>query len=224
MVNEHSEQLDAVFHAADRQLVVSQRGGALHSYDPATGLWSTTRPFGPNDLVQPDIRLLASAGEDAGALWGVTAGGGLVRRLNGRWEVVVGDTKFLGRRGTPIQQDELSAVAASADGNTVVGSYGAYPTFSMGVAEGGPAKAGTPDQLRTDGFIWQPHVGMTPVWSLLERNDLPLPDVHSLEALAVSANGQTVLLQGVPPETTPSVVPGVSLWLLRLTPRPEAAP
>lgn len=114
--------------------------------------------------------------------------------------------------------------AASADGNTVVGSYGAYPTFSMGVAEGGPAKAGTPDQLRTDGFIWQPHVGMTPVWSLLERNDLPLPDVHSLEALAVSANGQTVLLQGVPPETTPSVVPGVSLWLLRLTPRPEAAP
>ncbi|HET9370721.1 MAG TPA: hypothetical protein VFO19_10760 [Vicinamibacterales bacterium] len=117
--------LDAVFHAADRQLVVSQRGGVLHSYDPATGLWSTARPFGPNDLVEPDIRLLASAGEESGALWGVTAGGGLVRRLNGRWEVVVGDTKFLGRRGTPIQQDGLTAVAASADGKWLLAAAGA---------------------------------------------------------------------------------------------------
>ena len=117
--------LDAIFHAPDRELVVSQQGGVLHSYDPATGLWSTTRPFGPNDLARPDIRLLSSsADERSGALWGVTAGGGLVRRLNGRWQVIVGDTKFLGRRGTPVQQAELSAVAASSDGKWLLAAAG----------------------------------------------------------------------------------------------------
>ena len=118
--------LDAIFHAPDRQLVVSQRGGVLHSYDPATGLWSTARPFGPNDLARPDVRLLASSTDErSDALWGVTADGGLVRRLNGRWEVIVGDTKFLGRRGTPVQQAELSAVAASSDGKWLLAAAGA---------------------------------------------------------------------------------------------------
>jgi hypothetical protein len=118
--------LDAVFHAPDRQLVVSQRGGVLHSYDPDTGLWSTARPFGPNDLARPDVRLLASSTDErSGALWGVTADGGLVRRLNGRWEVIVGDTKFLGRRGTPVQQVELSAIAASSDGKWLLAAAGA---------------------------------------------------------------------------------------------------
>ena len=98
----------------------------LHSYDPATGLWSTARPFGPNDLARPDVRLLASStDESSGALWGVTADGGLVRRLNGRWQVIVGDTKFLGRRGTPVQQAELSAVAASSDGKWLLAAAGA---------------------------------------------------------------------------------------------------
>jgi len=118
--------LDAVFHAPDRQLVVSQQGGVLHSYDPATGLWSTAHPFGPNDLARPDIRLLASSSADgSGALWGITTDGGLVRRLNGRWQVIVGDTKFLGTRGTPVQQAELSAVAASADGKWLLAAAGA---------------------------------------------------------------------------------------------------
>jgi hypothetical protein len=118
--------LDAVFHAPDRQLVVTQRGGAVHSYDPDTALWSTARPFAPNDLARPDIRLLASSSdESSGALWGVTADGALVRRLNGRWEVMVGDTKFLGRRGAAIQQADLSAVAASSDGKWLLAAAGA---------------------------------------------------------------------------------------------------
>jgi hypothetical protein len=118
--------LDAVFHAPDRQLVVSQQGGVFHSYDPDTGFWSTRRPFGPTDLARPDVRLLASSSDDrSGALWGVTVDGGLVRRLNGRWEVIVGDTKFLGRRGTAVQHDQLSAVAASSDGRWLLAAAGA---------------------------------------------------------------------------------------------------
>jgi hypothetical protein len=118
--------LDAVFHGPDRQLVVSQAGGVLHSYDPATGLWSTERPFGPNDLSGPDIRLLASSGDgDSDVLWGLTLDGGLVRRANGKWTVVVGDTRFLGRRGAAIQQDGLSTVAASSDGRWLLAAAGA---------------------------------------------------------------------------------------------------
>jgi hypothetical protein len=125
--------LDAIFHAPDRQLIVSQQGGVLHSYDPATGLWSTTRPFRLNDLARPDIRLLSSSTDErSGALWGVTADGGLVRRLNGRWQVIVGDTKFLGRRGTPVQQAELSAVAASSDGKWLLAAAG---TDGVGVQD-----------------------------------------------------------------------------------------
>ena len=48
-----------------------------------------------------------------------------MRRLNGRWQVIVGDTKFLGRRGTPVQQAELSAVAASSDGKWLLAAAGA---------------------------------------------------------------------------------------------------
>ena len=48
-----------------------------------------------------------------------------MRRLNGRWEVIVGDTKFLGRRGTPVQQAELSAIAASSDGKWLLAAAGA---------------------------------------------------------------------------------------------------
>jgi hypothetical protein len=117
--------LDAIFHAPDRQLVVSQRGGVLHSFDPDTRLWSTARPFGPNDLARPDIRLLASStDQNSRALWGITVDGGLVRRTNDRWEVIVGDTKFLGRRGVPIQQSELSAIAASSDGRWLLAAAG----------------------------------------------------------------------------------------------------
>ena len=76
--------------------------------------------------MRPDVRLLASATDGrGGALWGVTAGGGLVRRLNGRWQVIVGDTTFLGRRGTPVQQADLSAIAASSDGKWLLAAAGA---------------------------------------------------------------------------------------------------
>jgi hypothetical protein len=116
--------LDAVYHAADRELVVSQQGGVVHAYDPDTGLWSTARPFGPNDLASPDIRLLAPSNDGSDALWGVTTGGGLVRRLNGRWQVIVGDTKFVGRNGAAVQHADLSAVAASGDGKWLLAAAG----------------------------------------------------------------------------------------------------
>jgi hypothetical protein len=141
--------LDAIFHAPDRQLVVSQQGGVVHSYDPATGLWSTARPFGANDLARPDIRLLASASDgSSGALWGVTADGGLVRRLNGRWQVIVADTRFLGRRGTPVQQDELSAVAASADGKWLLAAAGAE---GVGLQDIERRRWLSRDEISTDG-------------------------------------------------------------------------
>ena len=93
--------------------------------NPKFAWFFPTRPFGPTDLARPDIRLLASSNDgSADAVWGVTADGGLVRRLNGRWTVVVGDTKFLGRRGTPVQHAGLATVAASSDGKWLLAAAG----------------------------------------------------------------------------------------------------
>jgi hypothetical protein len=110
--------LDAVFHPPDREIVISQTGATLHSFDPDTCVWSTDRPFAGGQLSRPDVRLLTSVpeGSPRATLWGVTADGGLVRRRGGDWEVVIPDAGFRGRDGRPVQHKDLTAVAASPDG------------------------------------------------------------------------------------------------------------
>jgi hypothetical protein len=119
--------LDAVFHPPDREIVISQTGGTFHSFNPDTRVWSTDRPFASGQLARPDVRLLTSAPEGSAraALWGVTVDGGLVRRRNHDWEVVIPDATFLGRDGRPVQHKDLTAVAASPDGRWLVVGAGA---------------------------------------------------------------------------------------------------
>ena len=118
--------LDGVFHEPEATLYLSQHGGKIHRYNPDTHLWSTETPFrtGPR-LLNPDILLLRSgSGNDPLAnrspkcwdtlsLWGFSAGGGLIRRTNEGWEIVKGDTFFIGSRGLPVTQGQLTAAALS---------------------------------------------------------------------------------------------------------------
>jgi hypothetical protein len=110
--------LDAVFHSPDREIVISQTGATLHSFDPDRRVWSTDRPFAGGRLSRPDVRLLTSVPEGSAraTLWGVTVDGGLVRRRSGDWEIVIPDAGFRGRDGRPVQHKDLTAVAASPDG------------------------------------------------------------------------------------------------------------
>jgi hypothetical protein len=120
--------LDATFHAPNRRVYITQAGGTIHSYDPATHLWSTERPLPPASAISSDLVLLRSgcgrdiqsdrtdACADPTTIWALSRQGGLVRRNQGQWEVLVGDLAWVGKRGRPVEGDSLTAGALSADG------------------------------------------------------------------------------------------------------------
>lgn len=119
--------LDAVFHKPDREVYIAQQGGAIHRYDPATGLWSTDHPFDDKSLIAPDFVQLrsgcgadptsarASACADPDSLWALSASGGLARHSRNGWEILVGDSVFAGASGRAIENAALRSVAVSDD-------------------------------------------------------------------------------------------------------------
>lgn len=120
--------LDATFHNADQRVYLLQEGGAIHTFDPATDLWTTEQPFLDNTLIETDLHLLrsgcgrdpastrADTCADSDTIWAISRAGGLVRKVAGRWEVVIGDLAWIGLRGAPVAGDQVTAVANSADG------------------------------------------------------------------------------------------------------------
>lgn len=119
--------LDATYHNTDGRIYISQEGGVIHRYDPQTRLWSTETPFKGNVGLNPDFIFLRSGcGNDPQAeislicpdpdsLWGVTASGGLARRQEGNWEILIGDTSFIGASGRPVDHKQLTSAAISTD-------------------------------------------------------------------------------------------------------------
>ncbi|MCP4111376.1 MAG: hypothetical protein GY749_38575, partial [Desulfobacteraceae bacterium] len=120
--------LDAVIHQPDGLVYLSQAEGVMHRYDPLTHLWS----FEPVDIFENEqinknltfLRSgcgadpLSSAAADCpepDSLWGISAEGGLVRRSDGEWKILVSDTAFIGANGKPVEGDELSTAAVSGD-------------------------------------------------------------------------------------------------------------
>ncbi|MGD2087603.1 MAG: hypothetical protein PVH61_15560 [Candidatus Aminicenantes bacterium] len=119
--------LDAVFHEPEGYVYLSQEGGIIHGYNPSTGLWFSEKTFLQDRLINPEIILLRSGCGtdplsyrrslrecwDAHSLWGLTGNGGLVLRSQGKWEIVKSDSMFIGLRGQPVMQDQLTAAAVS---------------------------------------------------------------------------------------------------------------
>jgi hypothetical protein len=124
--------LDAVFHAPEGRVYVTQQGGTIHRYDPATGLWSSENPFTAQDFSQPDFEFLRSGcGADPASdritgcpdpksLWALSISGGLARRTAEGWGVVVGDTAFVGVSGIPVEDVALTTAAISKDNRWLV--------------------------------------------------------------------------------------------------------
>lgn len=123
--------LDAVIHS-DNRIYISQAGGIIHRYDPATGLWSYERPSGGEGLNNYNyVTLRSGCGDDPlseqakdcpnpDVLWAVTESGGLIRRNGRSWEIVVGDTAFRGASGRLMNSDDLTTAAVSGDGRWLV--------------------------------------------------------------------------------------------------------
>jgi len=129
--------LDAVPTETSGLVFISQTGGKVHGYNPAAGLWFTEKPFDEDlkdQILKGEIVELSSHVGD-GALWGFTAGNGLVRRTGSGWEVVKGDTAFIGARGKTVKSNDLSCAAVSNDGQwlavgTKADGVGIYHTRS----------------------------------------------------------------------------------------------
>ena len=119
---------DAVFHAPERQVYLAQEGGVIHTYDPATQLWQTERPFVDADLITTELALLRSGCgrapdaarsdpcADPDSIWAMSEGGGLLRHTDGAWNVVIGDVAWRGRSGEPVQSASVTTAATSDDG------------------------------------------------------------------------------------------------------------
>ncbi len=122
--------LDVAYHPERGLLYIAQQGNRIHSYDPATRLWSTEE-VAPPGLGSPIVQLLAGCGADlqggssepcadSSSLWGRTRLGGLAREVAGDWEVVVPDTRMVAIDGTNPSSEDLNALVASSDGRWVL--------------------------------------------------------------------------------------------------------
>lgn len=126
--------LDAVFHEPEGYVYLSQEGGIIHGYNPSTGLWFSEKTFLQDRLINPEIILLRSGCGtdplsyrrslrecwDAHSLWGLTGNGGLVLRSHGEWKIIKSDSMFIGLRGQPVLQDQLTAAAVSKNNQWLV--------------------------------------------------------------------------------------------------------
>ncbi len=116
----------AAWHPGLETLTVSQAGGALHHLDKATGLWSRERPVEQLPALGSDIvQLRAGCGGDAvttaecadpASLWALSEKGALARRLNSTWQALIGDSRFMGSDGRPVEAGAATAASLSTDG------------------------------------------------------------------------------------------------------------
>lgn len=119
--------LAAAFHGPENALYSAQAGGAVHRYDPLTGLWRSENPLEGRLLNRDFIELRSGCGADPlsraaslcpdpTSLWALNQTQGLARRTASGWGVVVGDSSLLGQTGQPLQNEDLTTAAVSADG------------------------------------------------------------------------------------------------------------
>lgn len=162
---------DAVYHAPERRIYAAQEGGVIHTYDPATRLWTSERPFAGEHLITSELSQLRSGcGRDVEAarsdlcpdpktIWAMSEHGGLLRRTDGAWHVVMGDVAWTGKRGTTVQQDALSAAAVSDDGRwlaigTSTDGVGLYDNARGTWAAQSVIRAATTNPTTTTTIVW----------------------------------------------------------------------
>lgn len=126
--SENRPLLAATYHLPEKKLYIAQQGGLLHSYDPDTDLWRTTKPFqNLRDIHGKTLALRSGCGTDPNSndlkscadpesLWVLAENNTLARHSQGAWSVVTGNSTFIGRGGKKPNTEDLTAAALSSDG------------------------------------------------------------------------------------------------------------
>lgn len=196
--------LDGVLHE-DGLVYISQTGGTLHKYNPATGLWSQEQPLDGNSAINHDFVILrsgcgddplsdhADSCPDTGSLWAVTADGGLIRKNGRSWEIIASDTKFRGAGGQLMTSANLNTAAISEDDKwLVVGTHqDGIGIYNLETHEWYPVPdnviQGLPSLQITHLLVWHDRFWIgTPdgLVSLMISNGIPLLDSNDV----ISAN------------------------------------
>jgi hypothetical protein len=112
--------LDAVYHPPEQSLYISQQGGRIHRYSPATGLWKTENLL--TDLLQlrsgngnDPLSNHKIANWDDDSLWGLTEGNGLIRRKDKIWKIIKSNSIFMGSNQKPVAAGQLTTAAVSSN-------------------------------------------------------------------------------------------------------------
>ncbi len=116
----------AAYLADDNRLALLRKGGALHSVDLGSDLWSDDE--GPGGLAGIESafsdlssgcsnqrREALAACADPRALFAYSEDGGLLVRYDGKWQALVSDTRFVGASGKTIDHQDIADLAISAD-------------------------------------------------------------------------------------------------------------
>ncbi|QGZ36720.1 hypothetical protein [Stappia indica] len=122
----HGGLVGASYLPRENALYALRSGGLLHRLDLSTRLWSDsdamtrlpgiTSPFVDLSVACPGPQ--EAVGEtcaDARALFAYSKDGGLALRQNGRWQVILADSRFVGLSGSPVSDEELALAAVSGD-------------------------------------------------------------------------------------------------------------
>lgn len=102
-------------------------GGLLHRLDVSTRLWSNSTalaelpsvsaPFVDLSIACPATQATATGHcSDTEALFAYSKEGGLALRRDGRWQVILSDSRFVGLSGAPVSQGELALATVSDNG------------------------------------------------------------------------------------------------------------
>jgi len=119
--------MDGAMHWADGRMYLLQKDGPIHRYDPPRRLWSAEEPP-PVDLLENDLLVSLRSGcgndplsslapdcPDPASLWALSADGGLLRKHDGAWTLIFGDSRFRDAEGQPVPNSALTSAAVSED-------------------------------------------------------------------------------------------------------------
>lgn len=110
--------------------LVGRSDGTIHTYDMARELFHEDRLPGASEGLSAPLALLSSACADDATcpastpVFAATEAGGLAARANGRWQVLISDSAWIGRDGTRVDLDAVELWSLSDDGRWLLASAG----------------------------------------------------------------------------------------------------
>ena len=143
--------IDGALDRKGRGFFLARWDGTLHRFDLDTELWSDNSMEGIDGIRSRIQAISADCGAVPvsptcvpGLVWALSEEGGLAGWEDGRgWRTVIGDTRWMGPDGEPVEHKDLTALAVSDNGRWILMAAGDRGMGLFDIQAG--SWAGTPD-------------------------------------------------------------------------------